>query len=84
MDEKNCQRVCEMLSSYIDEELSKEDCKNLEEHMASCQTCTLFYKKLSTTVKLSRKLECSDCYEMPNDVREKLREFLKKECKCEK
>lgn len=82
MDKMSCHKIFEMVSLYIDNELSTEDCRIIEEHISVCEPCKIYFKTLVFTVKLSRKLECYECYGIPSEVSIKLREFLRTECKC--
>jgi predicted anti-sigma-YlaC factor YlaD len=83
MGKIGCHKIFEMVSSYIDNELSAEDCRIIEEHISACEPCKVYFKTLVFTVELSRKLECYECYGMPSEVSAKLREFLRAKCKCD-
>jgi len=82
MSKHECIRVSEMLSSYIDGELSELECKKLEEHVRSCYVCAKFLDSVKFTVELSSKLEICELYQLPKEVSKKLREYLKTQCKC--
>ncbi len=84
MSDYDCRRVCELLSAYIDGELAEEESQALETHIDNCLHCRVHLKSLNFTVKISSRLEGHEPYEMPQEVRAKLREFLKERCRCEK
>ncbi len=78
---KDCKKIFDKLSEYIDRELNEEECLVFEEHIRNCKPCLDFLETLKSTVKLCRHLEDHDSYRIPRDVSVKLHEFLKKECK---
>lgn len=43
----SCEKACELISEYIDEELSSEERAALEAHLASCEDCSRFLSLLS-------------------------------------
>ncbi len=78
---KDCMKIFERLSEYIDHELDQEECIVFEEHIRNCKPCLDFLETLHSTVKLSKHLDTRETYRIPRDVSVKLHEFLKKECK---
>jgi anti-sigma factor RsiW len=80
----NCKKVLELLSAYIDSELSNDEKRMLDKHILQCQPCKVYLESLNYTVKLSVRLEKQESYQMPKDVRVKLRTFLKEKCQCDK
>jgi predicted anti-sigma-YlaC factor YlaD len=74
---KSCKDYCDYLSDYLDGDIAEDDCKCIEEHLALCRPCSLVYDSLKTTVQLCGK-GVSDA--MPEDVRAKLKMFLRKHC----
>ncbi len=78
---KDCQKVFDKLSEYIDRELNEEECLVFEEHIQNCKPCLDFLESLEHTVKLCKHLDNQESYRIPRDVSIKLHEFLKKECK---
>ena len=81
MGDCDCKEVLDLLSAYIDYELSSEERRMLDAHLSQCQPCKVYLESLNYTVKLSVRLEKQESYEMPKDVRVKLRSFLKEKCK---
>jgi len=72
--EINCNNLCQVLSDYIDGELSDELCHRIEEHMAGCEHCRVVFDTTNKTILL-----CHDAAretELPTDVRERLVETL--------
>jgi len=80
-DPTECDRFCDLLSCYLDNELSSDKCRKLEEHMRECDSCRGFFESFEFTVELSRKIVRCEEYEMPDEVGERLREILRTRCK---
>jgi hypothetical protein len=74
---KTCADYCEHLSDYLDGDIGEEECKSLEEHLALCQPCSLVLESLKTTLRLCDKGVSCD---IPEDVRTKLKMFLREHC----
>ncbi|MBI1746745.1 MAG: zf-HC2 domain-containing protein [Acidobacteria bacterium] len=76
-----CRQVIELLSDYINHELSPEDKTELDKHMQGCQNCETFLYTLSQSVDLLRDLRVED---IPDDVSSRLRNFLRSKYQSEK
>jgi anti-sigma factor RsiW len=75
-----CKFFCDQLSDYLDGEVADDECRFLEDHLAHCPPCAHLYESLKKTVVLCKEA-VSD--EIPVDVRESLKEFLRNHCpKC--
>lgn len=74
---KKCKEFCEQFSDFLDGELSADDCRLIEEHLAECSSCNLEYKSLRSTVEVCSKGISDD---MPEKVRNRLKAFLKQRC----
>ncbi len=48
----DCNEIFESLSEFIDEELSKKTCREIESHMADCRNCRVVVNTLRKTVTL--------------------------------
>lgn len=72
----NCKRVNDLISFYIDNEVSKEEKTLLEEHMKTCDSCKEKYEQMKTIVNY---LNDSEEVELPNGYDIKLREKLYEE-----
>lgn len=55
MQEKHCCDLIDSLSDYIDGDLRKELCIELEEHLANCPNCQIVVNTLRKTIELYRK-----------------------------
>ncbi len=51
-----CHDVFEMLSEYLDQELTPQTCAEIEAHLAGCPPCIEFLNSLKRTIRL-----CHDC-----------------------
>lgn len=74
---KTCKEFCDCISDYLDGDMSEDLCRLLEDHLDRCPPCQLMYQSLATTVEI-----CSQSIpaEIPDDVRENLRRFLREHC----
>ncbi|MBI4966132.1 MAG: zf-HC2 domain-containing protein [Desulfomonile tiedjei] len=75
---KKCREFCDQFSDYMEGELSESECKLIEEHLAACSPCALEYKSLKSAVEVCSKGISDD---MPEEVRDRLKAFLKQRCK---
>jgi anti-sigma factor RsiW len=70
-----CRQIFEALSEYLDGELSPEECRHLESHMAGCAPCIEFLETLKRSIQLSRRLEVVEPPPaMPENVKARLTE----------
>jgi anti-sigma factor (TIGR02949 family) len=69
-DHDQCSRLLGNLSEYIDGDLQKELCSQIEEHMKTCENCRVVVDTLRKTVELYEK--CTEDVELPGDVKERL------------
>ncbi|MBN1880677.1 MAG: zf-HC2 domain-containing protein [Deltaproteobacteria bacterium] len=76
-----CDRFCELLSCYLDNELSSDKCRELERHMKECDICRGFFESFELTIELSHKIGGCEEYKMPEEVGRRLREILRTRCK---
>jgi len=49
---RNCVKVLERLSAYLDDELSGEICQEIRAHLGDCPKCEIFLDSLRQTVRL--------------------------------
>lgn len=74
----SCREIFENLSAYIDAELDSDFCDEIEEHLEGCNPCVSFLETLKKTAELYRGLKAEG--RMPNEVRTRLHDFLRREC----
>lgn len=74
---KTCRYFCDSLSDYLDGEIGAAECALIEEHLKGCPPCATMYKSLKTTVDLCCRAVSDD---MPEDVADRLRRFLREHC----
>ncbi len=68
--------MLQSLSDYVDGTLSDKLCREIEQHMAECEDCTIVVDTLRRTVTLVH--DCNeDCDDLPGPVRERLYKTLK-------
>ncbi len=68
-DHSKCRRYLGDLSEYVDGTLSDELCRELEEHMETCENCRVVVDTLAKTVTLYHQLPQPD---MPSGAKERL------------
>jgi len=67
----NCSQVLSELNDYVDGELSRELCVELEAHMDECENCQIVLDTLHKTVYLVEHLD-DEPQELPGDVEYRL------------
>lgn len=65
----NCQDMLQKLNSYIDQELEKTLCEELEQHLRDCHDCRVVLDSMRKTIELYRLDENET---LPEDVRRRL------------
>ena len=70
----NCTELITMLSDYIDGELDKDLCKDLEAHLNGCNNCKLMFNSMKMTVQLCRDGSCED---LPQDLQDRFQAKLR-------
>lgn len=68
-----CQEVFEMLSDYLDGELTAAECEEIETHISACPPCVDFLDSLKGSVSLARSYTAS---EAPSPLPPKIRAAL--------
>jgi anti-sigma factor RsiW len=71
----NCKGVIRELNSYLDGELSAAAKQDLEEHLEDCTDCKLIVNQTKLTVDIFCD---SQHVELPQDVRDRLHEALRR------
>jgi anti-sigma factor RsiW len=77
MDKQECQHLLGQLSDYVDGELERTMCEEIERHLAGCQNCRVVVDTLSKTVAL---YQTQGQTPVPGDVEERLYKVLDLEC----
>lgn len=72
---ENCQTMLAYLSDYVDGELNKELCSQLETHLAQCPDCSIVVDTLKKTIYLYQN-NSNSTEQIPDDVRERLYKCL--------
>lgn len=68
--EMNCQDILGNLNDYIDGELDRQLCTDIEAHIKSCTDCKIVVNTLKKTVQLCQKAGQETV--LPEDVRKRL------------
>ncbi len=67
----NCSAFLEKLSDYVDGELDKSLCLEIERHIGDCENCRVVVDTLKKTIYLYHETAAQET-EIPLDVRERL------------
>ena len=73
MNRQACQRLLGQLSDYVDGELERTMCEEIEHHLADCPNCRVVVDTLSKTVALYQTRGQDP---LPGDVQERLYKVL--------
>ncbi len=73
MNHDECQHLLSQISSYVDGELGKTMCEEIERHLAGCQNCRVVVDTLRKTVEL---YQAQGAEPVPGDVQERLYKVL--------
>jgi len=74
----SCKDSIHVLLDYLDGEMSAEEQRRLEEHLAECPPCVEFVRSYRATPGLCRKALAA---KMPEELSRKLTEFLRERIK---
>ena len=55
-----CQQVVEMVTSYLEDGLSRSDRRRLEKHLAGCPLCTEYLAQMRATIRVTGRLDAED------------------------
>lgn len=72
----HCLQIFRRLSEYLDGELSRERCKEINRHMKGCSNCCAFFNTFKKTVELCKR---APGRRVSNSVRTRLFRRLEKE-----
>ena len=67
--ELSCAQVVEIVTAYLEDELSASDRERVEEHLVFCDGCTTYLEQMRETILLTGRLEPED---IPPALQEKL------------
>lgn len=71
----DCDKYLELMSAALDGELSAEERRELDSHLAVCPDCAQLYQNLSGQTAVMRELDC----EVPADLKERIMSNLPKQ-----
>jgi predicted anti-sigma-YlaC factor YlaD len=67
--ELSCQELVEIVTDYLEEKLTPEERRRVEEHLAACEGCRNYLEQMRDTIRLSGRL---DERSIPVPMREQL------------
>jgi anti-sigma factor RsiW len=71
---KTCQDTSELLSDYLEGQLSKDESKALSSHIGDCPACEAFIKSFKLATEATRGVLMK---QIPQDFDSRLQKFLK-------
>lgn len=70
MDRETCHMLLDALSDYVDGELERELCSEIERHLSECDNCRIVVDSLRKTIYLYHVTASAPS--VPSEVRERL------------
>jgi anti-sigma factor RsiW len=55
-----CRQMVELITDYLEGDLSRSDRKRFEAHLAGCEHCTEYLEQMRATIRLSGRLAVED------------------------
>jgi predicted anti-sigma-YlaC factor YlaD len=74
----DCKKILQELNLYIDGELEKELCQQLETHLKDCNRCRIILDTTRKTIEFYRDQMPLD---LPNEIRDRLHTSLRAQWK---
>ncbi len=65
----NCQQVVELVTAYLEGDLSPADTRQVEDHLAGCPGCDTYLAQMRATIREVGRVEAD---RLPDDVRSAL------------
>ena len=56
----NCRELVELVTAYLEGDLSSGERKRFDEHLAACDGCTTYVEQMRRTIELSGRLRTDD------------------------
>jgi anti-sigma factor (TIGR02949 family) len=73
-----CKESIDLLLEYLDGDMSDEQARHLEAHLAACPPCIDFLRTYRATPGICRRALKK---QMPEELSQRLKEFLRQKCK---
>jgi anti-sigma factor RsiW len=77
----NCSDFLKELTDYLDSALDERTKAELDEHLAWCHNCFVICNTTQKTIEIYRD---SELYELPDDLRTRLRSAIMQKCEASK
>jgi anti-sigma factor RsiW len=56
----NCRELVELVTAYLEDDLSSGECKRFEAHLSGCDGCTMYVEQMRRTIELTGTLSVDD------------------------
>ena len=70
-----CKEVIQVLTEYLEDDLSTEEKARFEHHMSECSPCMAFLRTYETSCELATN--ALRAKEIPDELQERVRSFLR-------
>ncbi|NKB68749.1 MAG: zf-HC2 domain-containing protein [Candidatus Latescibacteria bacterium] len=70
-----CREIMQVLTAYLEGDLSRRERKDLERHMVDCPPCHAFLRTFEKTGEMARTALQPE--QIPDELQERVRHFLK-------
>jgi anti-sigma factor RsiW len=72
--ELTCKQLVELVTDYLEGQLTVPDTERFEEHIAFCSGCTVYLEQMRATIAATGRLEDDD---LPAELQERLLEAFR-------
>ncbi len=70
-----CQQAVELVTDYLEGDLSRRDRRRFEKHLKKCPNCSAYLEQIRTTIQLSGSIEAE---ELTPEARQELSELYRR------
>ena len=78
MPDRRCKQIFAALSQYLDGEMPRRNCRELEKHLKDCKPCLAYLETLKTTVQACQHYRVSKAPRPSPRVRAALLQAVRK------
>jgi anti-sigma factor (TIGR02949 family) len=71
-DETRCIEVVDLVTEYLDGELSEEERRRFQKHLEGCEGCRAALDQFQTVIRLTGRLSASDVAHIDARIRDRL------------
>jgi predicted anti-sigma-YlaC factor YlaD len=72
--ELTCAQLVELVTDYLDRQLTIRDTERFEEHLAFCDGCSMYFDQMRATIAATGRLREAD---LPSELQDRLLEAFR-------